>query len=149
LLLAVAAAAPVSAQDIREVSVERNIAFTQPSCVAAEQVVLTGTVRHRFQVNFDGSGGVHIHDYYSAHGRGTGYVALLQPVASYVASDEQLQSTNLTSGSSSTVVFNTRVVRLGESVTADDLILKSRVHFTMNANGVVTADFADETAECK
>ncbi len=137
-----------------EATIEKQVAFTQPSCVENEQVVLTGTIRHRFKLTVDDSGGMHLTHYYSAHGRGSGYdVAdplFLSPVASYTASDEQIQSTQFPEPTFAyNVVFNTRVIRQGERVAYDDLYMVTRAHLTMNANGVFTVERLEERLECR
>jgi hypothetical protein len=40
-------------------------------------------------------------------------------------------------------VFYTRVIRQGETVAGDDLYLRSHLHFTLNANGVPSANFVE------
>ncbi len=144
-----------AATTFTEVVVEKPFSFSQPSCVN-ETLVLTGFLRDRFRITVDDSGGVHINDYYSVHGRGSGFnvvtdPGLLTPVSSYTASDEQLQSTNFPDPTFEyNAVFYTRVIRLGESVSADDLYLRTQTHFTVNANGVITVDrFEGPTLECR
>jgi hypothetical protein len=150
-----AAAPAVAGETVTEKTVERQVAFTEPSCVESETVVLTGTVRQRFKITVDSSGGIHVDDYYSAHGSGSGFdvltdPGLLTPVAKYTASEEQLQSTNIPFGTFETnVVFNTRVIRQGETVAADDLYLVTRTHITINANGVPVVDRVEERLECR
>lgn len=96
-----------------DVVVVKDFMFSEPSCVTGELVVLTGTLRHHFKITTDSSGGVHVNDYYAVNGRGYG-----EPThASYVASDEQLQSTNFPGPTFVyQVVFNTKVIRMGETV---------------------------------
>jgi len=154
LTTSAAAGAASAGTTVTDATVEKQVAFSQPSCVEAEQVVLTGTIRHRFRITFDENGGVHIDDYYSAHGSGSGFnvltdPGLLVPVASYVASDEQLQSTYIREPMFvNTVVFNTRVVRKGEGVREDDLTLRTRMHITINSNGIPVLRDDPPSLEC-
>lgn len=141
---------------VSEVTVDKPVAFSEPSCVPSEAVVLTGTIRLRFRITEDDSGGLHLDDFYTAQGRGSGFnvvtdPGLLTPVASYTASDQQLQSTNITAGSTfeNNAVFYTRVIRLGESAPMDDLYLRTQAHFTVNANGLITVDRFEEGLECR
>jgi hypothetical protein len=117
---------------------------------------LTGTIRHHFKMTVDSSLGVHIDDYYSAHGSGSGFdvltdPGLLMPVASYTASDEQLQSTNIpVNNFEYNAVFNTRVIRQAETVANDDLYMVSRAHMTWHADSPVpVVDRMDERMECR
>jgi hypothetical protein len=156
VVLAASAPAPALAgETLTDTTVEKQVAIAQASCVPAETLVLTGTIRHRFKITIDSSGGLHIDDYYSAHGSGSGFNAvtdpgLLMPVAKYTVSDEQLQSTQFPDPTFAyNAVFNTRVIRQGESVATDDLYMVSRVHVTTNANGVPVVDRFDESWECR
>jgi hypothetical protein len=153
LATSAAAGAASAGTTVTETTVEKQFTFSQPSCIEAEQVVLTGTIRHRFRMTVDENGGLHLDDYYSAHGSGSGFnvvtdPGLLTPVSSYVASDEQIQSTYIREPMFvNSVVFNTRVVRKGESVREDDLTLRTRVHITINANRIPVVR-ADDSLEC-
>ena len=156
-LAASAAAGTASAgTTLADATVERQVAFTQPGCVPAETVVLTGTVRNRFRLTETPSGGFHVDTFYAANGRGSGFnvltdPGLLTPVASYTASDEQIQSMQFPSSGTTvvSVVFNTRVIRQGETVSADDHHLVTRVQFTVSANGVITVDRLEDRMECR
>jgi hypothetical protein len=149
VLAALAAPAATSADTIfKDVSVQQNVALIEPSCVPDEFLALTGTVRHRFVIRMDSSGGSHLDDYYSAHGSGSGFsvedVLMQTPISSYVASEDALQTTNVSGpGFEYDAVFYTRVIRQGETVPADDLYLRSHTHFTLNANGVPSASFVE------
>jgi hypothetical protein len=140
---------------VSEVTVLKPFEFVAPSCVPNEQVVATGTVRHRIKTTVDESGGVHVQDEYTAHGSGSGYdaadVLLLDPVASYSISDQQLQHTNFPAPTFEyTAAFYTRVIRHAETAAEDDLFLRSQVKMTMNAKGAVTAEFVrGPTLECR
>lgn len=152
------ASSALAGTTVSEVTVLKPFEIIAPSCVPNEQVVATGTVRHRIKTTVDESGGVHIQDEYTAHGSGSGYdaadVLLLDPVASYSISDQQLQHTNIpTPTFEYTAVFYTRVIRHGETAVVaggDDLFLRSQVKMTRNANGVFTAEFLrGPTLECR
>jgi hypothetical protein len=153
LAVVFAASAPAPAlagETVTDTTVEKQVTIVQAGCVPAETLVLTGTIRHRFKITIDSSGGIHIDDYYSAHGSGSGISAPLMPVAKYTVSDEQLQSTQIPGPTFAyNAVFNTRVIRQGESVGMDDLYLVSRVHMTFNAGGVPVVDRMDESIECR
>ena len=147
-------ARPASATTYTEATVEKPFAFSEPSCVPAEQVVLNGTMRHRFKITVDSNGGIHIEDTFTLHGQGSGYdvdplTALLAPVSSYTASDQQIHETNFNGAFENTSVFRTIVNRLKDTVANDDLRLASEVHTTVNANYVFTAEFQRERLECR
>jgi hypothetical protein len=155
ILAVLAMPAPASADTIyKDVTVERNFAISEPSCVADEVLVLTGTVRDRFVIRMDNSGGWHFDDYNSTHGSGSGFsvsdVLMQTPISSYVVSDDALTTTNIPGPSFETdSVIYTRVIRQGETVAADDLYLRTHTHFTLNANGVPTASFEQPTSVCR
>jgi hypothetical protein len=140
---------------LADATVERQVAFSEPSCVENERVFLTGTIRQRFHLTADGSGGLHLDLYYSAHGQGSGFDILtdplfLTPVASYTASDEQIQSFQLPEPTfTANTVFNTRVIRQAERVADDDLYMVTRMHMTWNGNGIPTVDRFEERLECR
>jgi hypothetical protein len=145
-------AAPAFA--VSETEVLRPVTFFEPSCVSTETVKVDGQIRIGFSATVDSRGGLHIQQRYIAQGRGNGFLdfpLFLTPVSTYQVSDEQLQSINIQGPppASTTSVFNTNVVRLGESIRVDDLVMRSRVHVTMNANGVITAEFDRLTIECR
>lgn len=151
-----AGGAAASSTTLNEVNVVRDFAYSQPACVASETVLLTGTVRHRFRITVTPSGGLHFDHLYAVNGRGHGYdvvtdPGLLTPVASYTASEEQIQSMQMPSSGSSTYNFvqNTRTIRQGRGFPNDNLHLVVRAHVTVNANGVVTVDRAEERLECR
>src|SRR5436190_1240919 len=100
VLAALAAPATTAADTIsKDVSVERSFAFSEPSCVPDEFLALTGTVRDRFVLRMDNSGGLHLDDYHSVHGSGSGFgvedFLMQSPISSYVASDDALTTTNI------------------------------------------------------
>ena len=160
LTLATAATAATPAEagtTVSEATVEQVFPFAgENPCLPTEQVVLSARIKDTFKITVDNSGGIHIDDYYSVHGSGSGFdvltdPGLLTPVADYVLSDDQLQSTNFAGPTFDyNSVFYTRVIRLGETAPADDAYLRSQIHMTMNANGVFTASFErPPTLECR
>jgi hypothetical protein len=159
VMAAVACAGTAAAgTTVTDVTVVKPAEMAVPNpCIPSELVLLTGTIRHRFKITVDDSGGTHIQDHYTAQGSGSGYdasdVLFLDPVAGYSFSDEQLQHTNFPNPTFEyTAVFYTKVIRRGETsaLTGDDAFLRHHIKLTRNANGAVTAEFIrGPTLECR
>jgi hypothetical protein len=159
VLAALAAPATTSADTIfKDVTVQRDFAISEPSCVPDEFLVLTGTVRDRLVIRMDSSGGWHFDDYSSTHGSGSGFsvsdVLMQTPIASYFANDDALTTINIPGPTFETdTVSYTRVIRQAETVDpvtgGDDLYLRTHTHFTLNANGVPTASVDQPSAVCR
>ena len=89
-------------------------------------------------VTTDSSGGYHLDDNLSVQASG-----ISATLVSYTMSDRTFLSINLpsTQGGEETFNFTTRVTRAGESfLLPDDYTFQWFIHFTINANGVPTAE---------
>src|SRR5262245_3586771 len=94
-------------------------------------------------LTFDGSGGVHAMSEFNTQGL-TG-VSLLTGTR-YHAADGGTEVFNLKVGETATEIFNFRLIGQGP---ASNQVIHRTMRFTVNANGVVTAEFVNVVAECK
>ena len=120
------------------VVLDEPVAFGDDNPCTGEPVVFTGTVHHVMTVTTDSSGGYHLDDNLSVQASG-----ISATLVSYTMSDRTFLSINLpsTQGGEETFNFTTRVTRAGESfLLPDDYTFQWFIHFTINANGVPTAE---------
>jgi hypothetical protein len=124
-------------------------------CVSTDVISLTGRMVITFYGRPDGSGGQHITFRTVTKLQGTNQ-DLINP-KKYVMNDENVTDTNIPSGGSydQTQVINQGVIRQGETTgdniflgSGDDFMLKTTIHFTVNANGIPTAAVNDMRQAC-
>jgi hypothetical protein len=120
------------------VVLDEPIAFPDDNPCTGEPVAFTGTVHHVMTFTTDSSGGIHLDDNLSIQASG-----ISATLVSYTMSDRQFLSINLPSsqGAEETVNITTRITRAGESFPLpDDYTAQFFIHFTINSNGVPTAE---------
>jgi hypothetical protein len=120
------------------VVLDEPFAIIDDNPCTGEPVVFTGTVHHVMTLTTDSSGGSHLDDNLDIHASG-----ISATLVSYTMSDRQFLSINVPSseGAETTVNFTTRITRAGESFPfPDDYTAQLFIHFTINANGVPTAE---------
>jgi hypothetical protein len=121
------------------------LSFTVPTC-AGELVTIEGTLQVLTREELDPAGGRHVFGHFTFQGQGTSasgtrYVVFLSSTFAH----------NFPAGGSevSTNTVPSVVIRQGESVPDDDSITRVALHFTMNANGDVVANFENGKGDCQ
>jgi hypothetical protein len=121
-----------------------------PNPCTEEWVSVTGHMHHNMHLTLEDDGGMHMTDRVDT--QGTGASVALDPKR-YVVDDTNFLSINLPGPppAEDTVIQYTRIIRQGDSFpTPDDFSLRWQFHFTVDANGVPTAQVdGGPTAECK
>lgn len=110
---------------------------------AGEVVVLSGTLHVLFHTTIDDSGGIHGMYHYQPQGiSGTG----LTTGDSYQATGETLGTIYSRVGGEVTDVNNFKIIGQGPG---NNFLVHENFHFTVNANGEVTAFVDNFSVECK
>ncbi len=134
---------------LTDVVVDEPLVFADDNPCTGEPVEFTGRAHHVMHFSVDGSGGIHIDDNMDLHGSG-----ISATLVSYTMSDRQFLSINLPGPpqtAEETVNFSERITRSGESwLMPDDYTAQFFIHFTINADGVPTAQTTKGPgSECK
>ncbi|WP_458208122.1 hypothetical protein [Haladaptatus sp. NG-SE-30] len=113
-------------------------------CTGEDMVVTKGRSLFDLDTRPDGSGGVHITLHFNTQGAETegtesGRTYLLNGAAAFSQNVKPPFPVIVTD------TVNVRVISQGS---ADNQLIKGRMHFTVNANGDVTVDRMEGTAEC-
>ena len=110
---------------------------------AGELVVFTGNLHILFTTTFDAKGGVHFSTHFQPQGlRGIGVVT----GDSYQATGVTQDHFNGKIGQTFTAVNNFRIIGTGPG---NNYLVHSVDHYTVNANGTVTAVHDSLSSECK
>jgi hypothetical protein len=121
---------------------------TFTSCTG-EAVPVEGVLHTVGSFNEDASGGVHIQFHQDFHGQGVGETS----GAKYVVTSQGPAVLHSNFGAnralSFTVVSHAKVIRQGEDDTEDDFSARTVIHFTLNADGELTAEVANIEVECQ
>ena len=106
-------------------------------------ILISGTLHTVTHVTFDENGGVHAKVHFNLQGvKGTDLVT----GDKYVGTGATNQKQNITSGAGNfSLVSITNLIGKGK---ASNAILTQNVHFTLNANGVVTANVNTLSLSC-
>jgi hypothetical protein len=143
LLCALASSASASAGTTTvNVFFDEVVPFDDPC--TGESLVFTVSAHILLHVTTDADGGTHVHDH--ANGQRAFAVGPTGVLYQGKIVDNILTQDNGPNGQMEfTDVFHFRVQSQGDS---DNFTLEFRVHFTVNANGEVTATFFDSSFEC-
>lgn len=111
-----------------------------------EPVVLKGQAHLVLSVTEDAAGGFRLHFHADEHVRGSTASGI-----QYVGTNTHTHRTNLTPGGTETFTdrVHLNVVRQGEDVAGDDFYLHAVYHFTVNANGELTAEVDRTFVTCR
>lgn len=108
-----------------------------------ETVVLEGTIHFTFHAKFDSAGGLHIHSLANPQGvRGYGQLT----GDKYQGTGVAKENFTLLPGQTSTFIDNFRIIGQGPG---NNLLIHQNTHYTINANGDITAEVDNFSAECK
>jgi hypothetical protein len=144
--LALTFALPVFSQAAVTTNVKEPLAFVVSNpCAndgAGEDVPLTGTLHTLITATEDKGGGFHINLHFTERATGVG----LTTGATYQASGIATNIFNAKVGQVSTLVNTLRLIGQGPG---NNLLIHEIIHLTINANGVVTAEFFRASQECK
>jgi hypothetical protein len=117
-----------------------TFSFTNPC--TGEQVTGEGTARIVGNFTDDASGGFHFQAQTSTSGSGVGSPS----GATYIVTGVSHDAINVRDNEypvAFTMVQRTQYIRQGEDMPEDDLVFDMLFHFTVNANGEVTAEVGD------
>lgn len=110
---------------------------------AGEWVDLNGPLHILFRTTIDDNGGFHSMVHFQPQGiSGTG----LTTGDSYQATGETLETFNGKVGFEDTYVNNFKIIGQGPG---NNFLVHNTIHFTVNANGEVTADVDNSSVECR
>jgi hypothetical protein len=146
-LMAALIAGPVAAQAQSEMINER-IHFTSITfnpCTGDEAIVIKGTLHIVTHFTLDAAGGVHFKGYTGGQSRGVSTSGAKYVIVSATDGHQFI------SDSADNFTFNERVnfIRQGSATPEDDFQGHILIHFTRNANGEITAEFANFEFECR
>jgi hypothetical protein len=115
------------------------------SC-SGEAATVTGTLQVVTRDSLDPAGGRHVFGHFTFHGQGTGASG-----TTYVVSLSNTFAHNFPAGGGEafTNTVPSVVIRQGDSVRDDDGITRVVLHFTINANGDVVANFENGQGDCQ
>jgi hypothetical protein len=144
--MALTLALPVSSQAAVTTNVKEPLDFVvSDPCAnggAGEDVHLTGTLHTLIITTEDKGGGFHISLHFHEGVAGFG----LTTGATYQASGVATNTFNAKVGQVSTLVNSLRVIGPGPG---NNLLIHEVIHLTINANGVVAAEFFRANQECR
>lgn len=111
-----------------------------------ETVYFRGYNQYVIHTSTDATGGYHFKLYRTAHVQG-----VTTDGTRYVGRDplNVSQEVSVNGATTFTVTHTSHLIRQGEAVAGDDLMLHSVTHFTVNAQGKVTANTDTLTLECR
>jgi hypothetical protein len=141
--LSAAYAAAQSTTTVEEIPVDWGFFVQCPAGDYGEEVHVTGKLHLLVHVTFDNTGGVHVKIQSNDQGvSGTG----LTSGDIYHRTVTINGEFNIKVGQQATIVRNLNFIGQGN---ANDFLLHMLIHFTVNANGTVTAEVFDFNVECK
>jgi hypothetical protein len=110
---------------------------------AGEDVVFTGDLHVLMALTDNGAGGFHVKYHFQPQGlSGIGLVTGLK----YQATGETQETFNVNAGQQDTYVNNFKIIGQGPG---NNFLVHETFHFTINANGDVTASFDNLSIDCK
>jgi hypothetical protein len=132
-------------------SIPFTVEFANP-CADGELFSATGTVQIVSSINESAGGRSLMH--LEMNSSGAQGVTVLPPFKKYVVVDNEGETATADTPfpAEDTLVVTIQFIRQGEDGTlfpGDDLYMDVRVHFTINANGELTADFNRSDARCR
>lgn len=113
---------------------------------SGEAATVTGTLQVITREKSDQAGGRHVFGHFTFHGQGTStsgteYVVFL--------SSTFVHTFPAGGGEAFTNTVPSVLIRQGEGLPDDDAITRVALHFTMNANGAVVANFENGQGDCQ
>ena len=139
LALTALAAAPAAAEVVSNAKVDISGGIINPC--NGETVTYEGASHVVFRATLDASGGIHLGIHLNTSVKGTGGTT----GAKYSASEVINQKLNLTAAGTETVVHRFKLNGQGQ---VPNFTFVETLHITVNANGDVTVDRTETSAEC-